>query len=293
MPAGILIIRTESGSHARELIDGIFGVDSFVLGDKLLTIYGDDPDNWFEPLAYTMTEVDFLRRFLGGGDSQHERETMGTTMMEGAKKLIHSAGVALRLVDSDEEIALAKKREAAREQFSKLDERATAMKAAAHALDDAKQKIALGEMFDGAERPLEKVYLETVIFFRASQQARTVLFDSAPDALRTKYFRKKRELVSVQTRINLLNRQQIPDCERAIANMKAGAEAAASFLETTVVSETGKRQLAKEARDTARDIQDAQSELDFFQQELATLSADKLPALQSELNQINSELLAY
>ena len=105
MTPGILILKVESGAHARELIDDIFGVDSFAVGEELLTIYGDDEETWFTPLAFTLTEQAFLRRFFGGGISQSERKTKMVGAMDRAKQIVHSGLAAVGLVDSAAEIA--------------------------------------------------------------------------------------------------------------------------------------------------------------------------------------------
>ena len=96
MTPGILILKTTSGSHAKELVDDIFAVDSFAVGEELLTIYGNDEDSWYTPLAFTLTEQAFLRRFFGSGISQPSaKENRMVTTMERAKQIIHGAAAAV------------------------------------------------------------------------------------------------------------------------------------------------------------------------------------------------------
>ena len=294
MTPGILILKTTSGSHAKELVDHIFGVDSFVVGHELLTIYGDDEETWWHPLAFTLTEQAFFRRFLGGGVSQPEqRKPEMVTTMEKAKQIVHGAAAAVGLVDSAQEIARAKEREANRKLFAQLPERTVAMQTASRELEATNQKIASGELHVGSARPREQDFAHAARLFRACQAARTALFDGAPRELRIRYFRKKRELVSVSSRIHLLTRQQIPDaeCELAMFEEKKAAAIKTQAKFSDHHDWQTRHQAADEVRQRTGEVSSLKTNLETARIELGTLN-EKLLALQADVAQIDADILA-
>ena len=292
MTPGILILKVESGAHARELIDDIFGVDSFAVGEELLTIYGDDQETWFTPLAFTLTEQAFLRRFFGGGVSQSERKTKMVGAMDRAKQIVHSSLAAVGLVDSAAEIARAKAREAQRQLFLQLDAATEAMKEASRELEIMNVKIASGELHVGAARIHERKFSEAGVKVCACKAARTALRNSAPDELRIKYFRKKRELVSTSTRINLLTRQQIPDAERELVKLQEAATSAAKTESAFRHKDHYTRaQLEGEVRRADRAAGGVEVDLEGLRMEL-TAATERLSVLEIELKEIDAALLA-
>lgn len=297
MPAGILIIRTDSGDHARELVDELFGVASIAVGEELLTCYGTDPETWWHPLAWTIEEQAFFRRFFGGGVSQSEpRKTEMVTTMERAKQIFHATAAAVGLVDSAEEISAEDIARAAREKnrllFAQLPEATEAMRAAARNLEAVNQKITSGEMHIGADRQPGYIYRDAASRFRVCQQARTALIDSAPVEVRTRRQRKKRELVSTSTRINLLTRQQIPSLEMEITAAKATSAAAdrTAKLHSHNNDLHTRKDAARQAELCRNFVVDKEIELETLQLELASLE-EKADTLQAEVTEIDRQIL--
>lgn len=293
MTPGILILKVKSGSHARELIDDIFGVDSFVVGDKLLTIYGDDAESWFEPLAFTLTEQEFFRRFLGGGISQPiEGTNKMSAVMDNAKKIVHGAAAAIGLVDIKAEVNNAAFREGQRQLLASKEQLLEDVRRTARELETVNAKIESGELWKGAERTADRAYRQALAKSTLVNSARQKLFNSSPAELQRAYFFHKREFVSLVTRINLLTRQQIPDAERALATAK---ERAASADKTAAKCDRGRdmstrANAAEYAAVEQRTMALREYELNMLRDELAT-AEQKLAGIQAQLAEAEAAVI--
>ncbi|MFN0017716.1 MAG: hypothetical protein ACKVP0_05605 [Pirellulaceae bacterium] len=294
MPRGILILKVENGSHAREVIDRIFGCDSFAVGHELLTIYGDDENHWFEPLGFTLTEQAFFRRFFSGGVSQPEqqRTTEMSAVMDHVKKAGRYVAENLGLVDSPAEIARAKEREAKRMLLTTEDSLVDAMKAESREVEAVKAKVTTGELHPGAILIPTHRYNDAANKVQQCKRARTALFNTADAGLRARYFRKKKEAVSASTRINLLERQQLPDSSRELAKLQEVAQTAAANVATYQNRDANSRaQLENEVRKANRDVVNIEGDIEGYNLELASLK-EKHVTLQAELKEIKAAMLA-